>query len=198
MPRPHRRIAGFTLIELLVVIAILGILLGVVLPSSNPSLHHQLQSAASILRTDLAYGRSLAVSNNSTYRVTFDSANNRYVLEHSNTDSAFADLNTLPDSPFRDPADPPTQHIVDLDDLPRMGAAARLLTTTAGKPPESVSDVEFGPLGQTTRTGETKIWLAAGLGSEVRYIWLQINPATGLTSIGDYTNKGPPAANPVF
>jgi len=195
MPRPPRRIAGFTLIELLLVIAVLGILLGVAMPSSNPSLHHQLQSAASILRTDLAYGRSLAVSNNSNYRVAFDPANNRCVLEHSNTDAAFASLDTLPDSQFRDPADPPTQHIVDLADSPRMGSAARLLGATAGDPPESVTGVEFGPLGQTTRTAETKIWLAAGQGSEVRYLCLRINPATGLTSIGEYTSTEPPAVN---
>ena len=69
----HRRpTAGLTLIELLIVVAVMGILAGLVLPSSNPSLHDQLRSAAQILAGDLAYGRSLAVTHNSRYQFTFD------------------------------------------------------------------------------------------------------------------------------
>ncbi len=80
------------------VIVVMGILVGLVLPNSNPSLLDQLRSAAQILRTDLAYGQSLAVANNSTYRFTFDTQNNRYVLSHSGANAA---LDKLPDSPFR-------------------------------------------------------------------------------------------------
>lgn len=199
MPRCRREVAGFSLIELLMVIALLGILVGLVLPSSNPTLHDQLRSAAGILRTDLAYGRSLAISNNSTYRITFDTAGNRYVLQHSNPDPALANLDTLPDSPFRDPGDPPHRHIVDLDELPRVGPAARLLTATAGNPPQGVADVEFDSLGQTTRAAQTRIYLAAGQGTAARYLWISVNPATGLAEIGDYTSTAPapaPAAGP--
>ncbi len=196
MPRCHRPIAGFSLIELLIVIAVLAVLVGLVLPSSNPTLHDQLRSAAGILRGDLGYGCSLAVANNSTYRITFDVNNNRYLLEHSNDDLAFADLDTLPDSPFREPDDPPTQHIVDLDELPRLGPSARLVAATAGSPPEPVVDVEFDSLGQTTRTAPTTIWLAAGYGAETRYIWISVNPVTGLAQIGDYSSTGPGVNTP--
>ncbi len=196
MPRCQRPIAGFSLIELLIVIAVLAVLVGLVLPSSNPTLHDQLRSAAGILRGDLGYGCSLAVANNSTYRITFDVNNNRYLLEHSNDDLAFAPLDTLPDSPFREPGDPPTQHIVDLDELPRLGPSARLVTATAGDPPEPVVDVEFDSLGQTARTAPTTIWLAAGYGAETRYIWISVNPVTGLAQIGDYSATGPGVNTP--
>ncbi len=177
------------------VIALLAVLAGLVLPSTDPSLHHQLRSVACLLRTDLAYGRSLAVSNNSTYRITFDTADSRYVLEHSNED--LPDLDTLPDSPFRDADDPATQHIVDLDELPNVGPGVQLVTVQAGDPPQQVADVEFDSLGQTTRTGQTKIWLAVGRGQDTRYVCLKVDPVTGLVKIGEQTSTGPPASLPL-
>ncbi len=189
---PDRRLhaAGFSLIELLMVIAVVGVLVGLVLPSSEPSVHEQLRAAAQILKTDLAYGRSLAVTNNSTYEFVFDTENNRYILEHSGSNPA---LDKLPDSPFREPDDPPDQHIVDLDELPHVGPTVRLVTVAAmGGSLVRVNDVEFGPLGETTRTGWTIIWLAAGQGSRTRYLWLMINPVTGLVDTETYTANGPP------
>lgn len=190
MPPRRRQTAGFSLIEVLMVIVILGILAGLVLPSSNPGLHDQLRSVAQMLRTDLAYGRSLAVANNSSYRLTFDTANNRYLLEHSGSNVA---LDTLPDSPFRRREDPATQHIVDLDELPHLGPTVRIVAAAeVGTPPQPVADVEFGPLGETTRSAPTQIWLAAGQNADTRYITLTINPVTGLARIEDYTSQGPP------
>ncbi len=182
--------AGFSLIELLLVISLMAIIAGFVLPSSSPSLHDQLRAAARIVATDLAYGRSLAVSNNSSYKFTFDAQRNRYVLEHSGTNSA---LDTLPDSAFRDEDDPPKQHIVTLDDLPRVGAPVKLEAVVEKDGSfAAVTDLEFGPLGETTRSGETMIWLSAGKGDAERYIWVQVNPITGLATVGDFNGDGPP------
>ena len=190
MLRHRRRPAGFTLIELLIVVAVMGILAGLVLPRSDPSLHDQLRSAAQIMAADLAYGRSLAVTNNSEYRFTFDTESNRYTLEHSGDDAA---LDALPDSPFRSPDDPPTEQTVDLDELPRVGMGVRIVEVAAqASTPQSVDDVEFGPLGTTTRSEETVIWLGAGAGSATRFIQLHVNPVTGLTTVGSYSGAGPP------
>ena len=194
----HRRAsAAFTLLELLLVVAIVGILVGVLLPSMQPAIYDQLRSTAQIVATDLAYARSLAVANNSNYRITLELDANRYVLKHSGANAA---LNQLPNSPFSSPNDPADQHIVDLDDLPHTGPTVRLAAVaTSGTTMQSVSDVGFGPLGQTTNTDQTTrvdpttIWLMAGGGNDKKYMTLIVNPVTGLAQTGAYSSVGPPA-----
>lgn len=132
------------------------------------------------------------MSNNSRYRFTWDLTNNRYLLEHSGTNSI---LNTLPVTPFSSPSDPPTQHIVKLEDLPHLGPPVRLVVaTTSGTNVQRVDTLEFGPLGGTITSSPTTIWLSSGSNSDTRYITVQVNPATGLASIGPYTMDGPPAS----
>ena len=217
MQHRHRQAAGFSLIELLIVIALMAVLAGLVLPSSNPGIHDQLRSAARIMATDLAYGRSLAVANNSSYRFTFDPANNRYLLEHIGKDGP---LDTLPESLFSTPEDRADeaettreQWIVDLDGLPSMGSPVRVVAVAGvgryldrirdvgdylemiqetGAGLENLDELEFGPLGETDPNETTLIWLSAGRGAAQRYIVLQVDPVTGLATIGPYSGHGPP------
>ena len=180
MPAPRRINAGFTLIELLVVLAVVVILAGVVLPSGQPNLVEQLRAAARAVASDAAYARSLAVANNSKYRLRLDIPGNRTVLEHSGANAALANL---PSTPFHLPSDPPTQQIIDFDDLLRTGMPVRLIGAIAGGS-QAVGDVEFGPLGQTTRAEATAIWLSAGAGGTTRTISVSLDPITGLAEIG--------------
>lgn len=181
---------GFTLIELLIVVSLMMVLAGLALPHSAPSLHEQLRSTARILAGDLAYARSLAVMNASSYRLSFDLASNTYTLRHSGSDAA---LDHLPSPPFASPQDTPTRHTVALADLPHVAAPARLAAVAvSGTALQAVSDVEFGPLGQTTRSGVTLIWLAAGEGAAQRYLAISVHPVTGLASIGPLSASGPP------
>jgi len=175
------------------VIAVVGILIAVGMPDSNPTLHDQLLSTGQIVSADMAYGWSLAVTNNSSYRFTFDTTRNRYVLEHCGTDST---LNNLPKLPFDNSADLATQRVVDLDDLPHVGPAVNLLAvgTYTSSTATKATSLEFGPLGELASGCQTVIWLAAGSGEGRRYLPLLINPVTGLTTVGNYTGSGPPSS----
>lgn len=195
----NRQHAGFTLVELLMVIALVGVLAALVLPSAEPSINDQLRATARILATDLAYARSLAVTNNSRYRVVFDTTQNRYTLEHSGSNPS---LDLLPDSPFSRTMGLQKQMVVDLNDLPRLGTRVQLEAVAEFDwSVRAASEVEFGPLGETTGSRWTVIWLGAGSDARKRYTWLLVHPMTGLAEVGGSTESGPPqwlvAASPV-
>lgn len=181
--------SGFTLIEMMIVLVLIGLLISMALPSATPTVHEQLRAVGQIISTDLAYARSLAIAHGSTYRVRFELAQNRYILQHTGTDPT---LNQLPDSLWRNPGDPPDQHIVRLDELPQIGVPVRL---AAVRPPAagdgSVGEVEFGPLGGTTSSGEVVIWLSAGQGQNQRFLSITVHPITGLASLGTITGHSP-------
>lgn len=191
VPKDRRAPVGkaFTLIELMIVLVLIGLLISMTLPSSTPVVHEQLQAVGQIISTDLAYARSLAIAHGSTYRVRFELANNRYILQHTGPDST---LNILPQSPWRNPEDPPDQHIVRLAELPQVGNTVRL----AGiHPPNSsdpsIGEVEFGPLGGTTTGTELIIWLSAGQGQNQRFLRITVDPITGLASPGPVSGQIP-------
>jgi Tfp pilus assembly protein FimT len=177
------------LVELLIVITLMVVLTAAVMPRFESSVAEQLETTAQIVAADLDYARSLAVSNGSKYRVTFDESRQRYVLEHSGSNSA---LNTLPSSAFGRPGGSTTQHVVEMASLPHLGPVAELAgvrkTTNAS---QVITDVEFGPIGALTRSESTLVWLACGKGSQRMYLPVVIDSATGLTSIGDAVASRP-------
>jgi prepilin-type N-terminal cleavage/methylation domain-containing protein len=185
----NRNRSGFSLVEVLIVVLIMGILTAAVLPYFESSAPDQLDAAAQIVASDLDYARSLAVAGGSNYRVTFEAAARRYVLEHSGSNSL---LDTLPDSPFRRPGDPPDQQIVELAKLPHLGADVEIAgLRTGGSTPQTVSDVEFGPLGSLTRSETTFVWLKAGEGSERLYLAVEVDPVTGLATVMETQSATP-------
>jgi prepilin-type N-terminal cleavage/methylation domain-containing protein len=183
------RRTGFTLMELMIVLVLIGLLISMVLPSASPALQEQLRAVGQIISTDLAYARSLAIAHGSTYRLRFEVSQNRYILQHTGADPT---LNLLPASPWRNPEDPPDQHIVRLDALPQVGRAVRL---AAVRPPsstdETIGEVEFGPLGGTTASTAVVIWLSAGQGQTQRFLAVTVDPITGLASLGTLSAQAP-------
>ncbi len=184
---PPKRL-GFTLIELLIVISIMAIIGAMVLPSASPAISQRLRAAGDMLGSDLGYARSLAVSNGSNYRVKIDPGNNRYVIEHSGTN---ASLDVLPPGPFWSASDPTTQHIVDLDLLPTLSQGGVRLAAAATGTGTPITEIEFGPLGATTESGESQIWFAAGTGTEERSLAVTVNPSTGLATVGQIGGLSP-------
>jgi len=191
--RPRHR-GGFTLLELLIVVTLMSIIASIALPSAAPSIGVQLTSAAEVVAGDLAYGRSLAVLNNDTYQFLFDLTDNQYTLEYSGGNSALA---TLPPNPFHASQDAATQFVVRLAQLPRIGAPVVLYDVQELTPsPVEATSVQFGPLGATTQTPSTVIWLTAGTGSAKRYLSITINPSTGLTTVGSLQGTAPATGAP--
>jgi prepilin-type N-terminal cleavage/methylation domain-containing protein len=187
LEKRHR--GAYTLVELLLVLAIIGILASVVIPSATPSIHNQLTGAARLLAGDLAYARSLAVSHNSSYRIQFGPDPYEYVLSHSGSDST---LDALPPSAFRSASDPPDAHIVRLDEIPSLVAPVMIDKVVASSDSATkVDDIEFGPMGETTRPEESIVWLSAGMEGERRYMPIHVNPVTGLATVGTMVGSLP-------
>jgi prepilin-type N-terminal cleavage/methylation domain-containing protein len=183
---------GLTLIELLLTIAILGILAAAVIPQLTSDLPERLEAAAQVVAMDLEYVRSLAVSNNTKYRVTFEPAQNRYYLEHSGTNSLF---NVLPQSPFRQTGDGADKRTTDLSALPMPAPTVRLVAVVKMQSGgQSAANLEFTPLGGTTAAYEHDLWLACGSGTSERFISISVNPVTGLVQIGPLQSALPSVA----
>jgi len=175
---------------MLIVISLLGIVAGFMLTRFEPTIHDQLHGAAQVITSDLAYARSLAVSNGSTYRIQFSPENDRYVLSHSGDNPVF---DTLPPSAYRQPDDPPHEQSTEMNRLPLVSGNVELVAvTTAEDPPQGISQLEFGPLGETTQAAGCIIWIASGQGDVRRYISVRVNPITGLAWIGDFRVDPPP------
>lgn len=183
---------AFSLVELLIVIVVLGILVGAMIPKMEALAPEQLRAGAQIVAADLAYARDLAVVNGSRYEMQFDVAANRYTLRHTGDDDR---LDQVPPPPHNVGHPPAASHAFSLDDVPRVGVRIELAAVLRGGQSNSAAAVEFGPLGETTSSAATAIWLAAGRGGERRYIAITIDPVTGLTRLGDITAHSPLAGD---
>ena len=171
------------------VVALLGIFAGMALPLFEANTASQLITAAQIVAADLDYARQLAVSNNSTYTLTWQSAYEQYYLAHSGFST---ELNTLPTSAFRLSSDPSNRQTTAFTAVPQL-AGVRLhdvyqLGTTART---AVTSTAFGPLGNTVAANTTEVWLTANSANQTLYVSITVNPVTGLAEIGDIAGAAP-------
>lgn len=180
---------GFTLVEIMIVVVIMALLAALAMPSFGSGAAAQLDATAQVVAADLAQIRQLAVANNSRYRLTFETSENRFYWQHSGTNAA---LNVLPPTIYSNAANTPTRQYVDLDELPQLGPGVFLssVQVLAGSP-AAATTLEFGPLGSTTQTADTLIWFSCGAGAELRYLTVRVNAVTGLAIVGTLDAVGP-------
>jgi prepilin-type N-terminal cleavage/methylation domain-containing protein len=191
-PRTRTSRRGYTLVEVMIAIAIMSIMAGAAIPLFQPDVAVELEATGRIISGELARVRDIAVANNSSYRLTFDLAQNQYYLEHSGTNAGLA---TLPTTIYRHPSNTATRQYTNLDDLPHLGATPKLHAVVAvGSAATNVTTLEFDPLGATTQTAETQIWLTTGSGDGIRYICIRIDPVTGLARVEDIAGIYPYAS----
>ncbi len=72
------RSSGFTLIELIAVIVIIIIAAMLAIPMFSSAAGMQVRAAADMIAADLEYAKSMAISRQKTYTVTFDEAAESY------------------------------------------------------------------------------------------------------------------------
>ncbi len=180
---------GFSLTEMMVVLTILGILAAITIPYFETSAVDQLQNGATILVADIDYARNLAIANGSDYRLTFQPADNRYQLTHSGSNSL---LHALPSSPFKLATDSAMTQTTRLDqqsvgtgELKLLGAL-RATGSTA-----ELTNVTFTPLGSTSITDDTLVWLTSGIGTARRYLAVRVSAVTGLATVEPLTATPP-------
>lgn len=174
---------------MLITIAILGILAATVIPQFSASAPDQVLGAAQILVADLDYARALAIANGTRYELKFQPAQNRYILTHSGTNANF---DRLPENPFRKPSADRKQLVVAIDDFPQFGTSVKIASVhTAETSSKLVGTLEFDSLGQTTREQPTLIWLSSTAGAETIFLPVEVNPVTGLASVGEFTRQAP-------
>lgn len=187
--RRLRGACGYTLIELLIVISLMGIFAALMLPRFEPSVHDQLQGAASIVAADLAYARNLAVSNDSQYTLSFSRVNNVYALRHTGANNL---LDVLPSTPYRHSDNSPDEQLTYLDDLPHLGPGVELWGVQIGSGALATSGaIEFNALGGVEGAQPFTVWLAAGSDDARRYQSLTVAPITGLVTIGEFRAAAP-------
>jgi prepilin-type N-terminal cleavage/methylation domain-containing protein len=182
---------ALTLIELLLTIAILGIIAAAIIPSLSGDIPSRLSATAQIVGSDLEYARALAVSNNSKYKITFETGDGFYYLWHSGTNAI---LNTLPPSPFRNEFDTADTQTTDMTQLPLPPPSVELVAVVRAQAGgQLTTEIEFTPQGATTSVHQTDIWLACSRGNTRRFIAVSINPFTGLAQLGSVQAALPPA-----
>lgn len=180
---------AFTLVEVIIVVTVIAVVAAMAIRLAEPDTNSDLQSAAQIVMIDLDFARSLSATNASNYRVSFNRTTHSYSIRHQGTN---ANLNVLPTTAFHKVSDSGQQLDAALTDIPALGSVVQIQQVATGTfVSGGLGYVEFTPLGSTTNTETSIIWLTAGNGARQRYIPIRVNPITGLATIGTISLTAP-------
>lgn len=183
---------GFTLMELLITVVLMAILAALMIPTAQGNIPAQLAGATELIVADLSLARSLAVTNNSEYRLTFTVAQNQYTLEHVGTNTAWDELPTVA---TKTPSDSTDKYTVRLNEIPGLSSGSvQLHSIRRGTTPVSYLDYEANGSMSPDANQQTEwvtIWLSAGQGEFRRFQSIRVNPVTGLATVGELQTNSP-------
>lgn len=180
---------AFTLVEVIIVFTVIAVVAAMAIRLTEPDAASDLQTAAQVVLIDIDFARSLAASNSSTYRIAFNTSAQSYNIRHQGTNTNF---NVLPTTSFHRVSDSGQQLDAALSDIPALGSAVQIYRVSTGAfTSGSLSYIDFTPLGGTTNTETSTVWLTSGTGRQQRYLPISVNPVTGLASIGTMVSTAP-------
>jgi prepilin-type N-terminal cleavage/methylation domain-containing protein len=159
---------GFTLIEIIAVVVILAIAALIAIPAFSGASEMQLKAAADKLAADLEYAKSMAVTTQTVYRVTFDTNAESYSIIDTSTNQVIAD--PVSKSPF-------TVTYPQESRLSKVGIRSASLGSTAG--------VQFDATGAPQNTAGTAMTTAGTVVLEAngQTLTVTVQPITGYVSI---------------
>jgi general secretion pathway protein H len=152
---------GFTLVELLIVVVIISIAAMISIPIMSSGGNMQIRSAANMIVADLEYAKSIAITRQEDFSVSFDSNNDCYEVQDAN---GVVILHPVSKRPYR--IDFPNDQ-----QLSRVGIDVPSLTVT------------FDSLGSPSSGGVVNLSLKGSGGGTITQV--MIEPVTGFVSISE-------------
>jgi prepilin-type N-terminal cleavage/methylation domain-containing protein len=152
---------GFTLVELLIVVVIIGIAAMISVPMMSSGGNMQVRSAANMIVADLEYAKSIAITRQEDFSVSFDSNNDSYEVQDTN---GVVILHPVSKRPYR------IDFLTD-QRLSRVGIDVPSFTVT------------FDSLGSPSSGGVVNLSLKGSGGGMITQV--MIEPVTGFVSVSE-------------
>lgn len=165
---------GYTLIEVLITVTIMGLAAAIVVPNMMQGGSLGVQAGARMIIADLLFAQNEAMAQQSTRRVVFDTANNRYRIEkYDNSLSAWV----LEFNPSKGMGDNQQNYEVDFTEDSRFRGIEILSADFNGG-----STLTFDDLGNPSSGGTIR------LGFEDHRYEIKVAPFTGRVTVERLTN----------
>jgi len=152
---------GFTIVELLIVVVIIAIAAMISIPMMSSAGTIQVHSAANMIAADLEYAKSMAITRQQNYSVSFDSNNDSYEVQDVN---GVVILHPVSKRPYR----------IDFPD------DDRLKQVGIDEPPLMVT---FDSLGSPSTGGVVGLSIKGSGGGTI--VQVMIEPVTGFVSVSE-------------
>jgi len=181
---------AITLLEVMIVIVLLTIITGLVIPYAGTNRVEVLRTAAEILAADLAFTRSLAVTQAAPYKLVLFPRTGRYWIECAENSPPGREL---PRSPFANLDSTTRRMVFQLEDIPGVGRGVTVWGCTPNQG-SGEQTIVFDPLGGLTSGQDVSIFLTVSENNRPWYVEIRVGAATGRCEVGRPTRTPPGTA----